>query len=311
MKLSVQTQGAVNRLGVDAGMAAIRRAGFDAVDLNLCCGMQYEGIKNGAKTDFYDDDKIYPYVDEIASAAKKYGLAFGQAHAPAPLYIHGADEGNARMQSYARKCIEVCGYIGCPALVIHPLCNSSARFPKWTKQQQFLANIEFYSSMIPLLKKHNVICCLENMWISDWKTGKIYTEACSNVNEVIQYVDELNAMAGEKCFGFCLDVGHLLLLGEDPCYWMEMLGDRIVALHTHDNDGLHDDHTLPYIGVCNWDRFILGLRKIGYSGNLNFETATFNDMFPKELIPSALMMLGSTAKYLYGRITAETDSADQ
>ena len=310
MKISVQTLGSTDELGIEAGFAAIAKAGFDAVDLNLDCGLTWSDINKGAFTDFYDDDKIYPYLDKMKAAADKYGVEFGQAHATAPIYVKGAPEGSARMQDYARKCIELCGYIGCPRVIIHPLFDGSARFPGWTKAQEYEANIAFYSSIIPLLKKHGVICCLENMWLSDWKNGKIYTAICSDINETVKYIDDLNAMAEQRCFGFCLDTGHLLLVGQDVCYWIERLGDRLEALHTHDNDGYHDDHTLPYIGVCDWERFIKGLRRINYRGNLNFETATFNQRFPKELIPSALMMLGSVGKYFVRRITAETDKTD-
>ena len=214
------------------------------------------------------------------------------------------------MHGYIRKSIELCGYIGCPKLVIHPIFDGSARFPEYTKEEEYKINIDFYSSLIPLLKKHDVICCLENMWIQDWKSKKVYVGACSEVNEVISYIDELNGIAGEKRFGFCLDIGHLLMLGQDPCYWMEKLGGRISALHTHDNDGVHDDHTLPYLGVGNWDRFILGLRKIGYSGNLSFETS-FNALFPNELNASALKMIGAVGKYFAERIVAKTDETDK
>ena len=149
------------------------------------------------------------------------------------------------------------------------------------------------------------------MWIQDWKSKKAYAGACSEIGEVIRYIDELNEIAGEKCFGFCLDIGHLLMIGQDPCYWMEKLGTRIEALHTHDNDGIHDDHTMPYIGVANWERFIKGLRKIGYRGSISFETSPFNEAFPKELAGSALNMIGSVGKYFAKRVTAEYDETDE
>ena len=136
---------------------------------------------------------------------------------------------------------------------------------------------------------------------------KIYTASCSDMNETCRYIDELNAIAGEKRFGFCLDVGHLLLLGIDPCNAIEALGDRLVTLHVHDNNGIDDGHTLPYLGVCNWKRFVKGLRESGYQGNLNYETESFNKIFPKELIPAALKMLGATASYLRDNIQADAN----
>lgn len=311
MKISVQTKGALDVMGIEEGMKAIAEAGFEALDLTLDFPMDWNELVSGKENEFYRDENIYPYLDKIKKEAEKYGIVFGQAHAPAPLYIKESPKASENIQKYARKCVELCGYVGCPRLVIHPLFDGSARFPKFTKEEEYKMNIDYYSSLIPLLKKHNVICCLENMWIQDWKTKNIYSGACSDLGEVISYIDELNSLAGEKRFGFCLDTGHLLMLGQDHCYWIEKLGDRLEALHTHDNDGVHDDHTLPYLGCANWDRFIHGLRKIGYCGNLSFEASPFNEAFPNELNCAALNMIGAVGKYFVGRITAEYDETDE
>ncbi len=311
MKLSVQTCGATDLLGIDAGYAAIRAAGFDAVDLNLSYPYKWSDLDRGIKTDYYDDDKIYPYADAMKAGADKYGIEIVQAHAPAPLYVRNSAEGGKNVQNDVRKCIEVCGHIGCPRLVVHPLCDAKASFPSMTKEQEYKANMEFYTSIIPLLKKNRVICCLENMWSIDLRTRKAYASVCSEIHETIRYIDELNAIAGERLFGFCLDIGHLILVGQDPLYWIEKLGDRLETLHTHDNDGMNDEHTIPYMGFVNWEHFVFGLRKIGYKGALSFEASAFNEKFPKELVPAALNMIGAIGKYFAGRIEAESDPTDK
>jgi len=311
MKISVQTKGALDVMGIDEGMRAIAEAGFGAVDLDLDVGLGCEEMLALKESEKYKDENIYPYLDAVKAAAEKYGVEIGQAHAPAPTYIKNSPEATETMQRYVRKSVELCAYVGCPRLVVHPMVDGSARFPSMTKEEEYAVNIKFYSSLIPLLKKHNVVCCLENMWIQDWKSKKVYVGACSEINEVISYIDGLNEIAGERRFGFCLDIGHLLMLGQDPCYWMEKLGARLEALHTHDNDGVNDEHTLPYLGCGNWERFILGLRKIGYRGNLSFEASPFNGAFPKKLNCAALNMMGSVGKYFVGRITAEYDETDE
>lgn len=307
MKLSVQTSGTIDVLGVDAGFAAIKEAGFDVVDLGLDAAYVWDDLCNGKKCDFYDDDKIYPYVNEIKASADKYGVGFGQTHAPFPTYLPRSEQGTLNCQNDVRKCIEITGYLGCPRIIIHPIFDGSARFPSLTKEEEYKKNIEFYSSLIPLLKKYNVVCCLENMWNQDWKSKKIYAACCSDINETIKYIDDLNAIAGERLFGFCLDIGHLLLVGQDTCYWIEKLGDRLETLHVHDNDGVGDDHIIPYMGCCNWDRVVLGLRNIGYKNNFSFEASNFNRKFPQELCGDALKMLSAVGRYLIGRITAEED----
>ena len=307
MKISVQTGAACDVLGVEAGMKAIREAGFDAIDFGgLCDHYKWEDAQAEKNCEFFEDDeKLAAFMKEYADAAEKYGLAFGQFHAPFPSYYPRKPKATAIAREMIRKSIKLCGSVGCPYIIIHPCFDGSARFPSLTREEEYQLNIEFYSSLIPLLKEHNVVCCLENMWGQDWKSKKIYTACCSDMRTACRYIDDLNEIAGEKRFGFCLDIGHLLLLGLDPCYAIEELGDRLVALHVHDNDGVGDTHTLPYMGVCNWNRVVKGLREIGYKGVFNLETAGFNGRFPKELIPDALNMLGATAKYLCERIEAE------
>ena len=302
MKISIQTGGTIERLGIEAGIEAIAKAGFEAIDLGMSDGYKWEDLVKGIKSDYYNDENIYPLLDRIKAAVDKHGLEIGQAHAPAPLFVKDSPQGEQNIRADVRRCIELCEYIGCKRLIVHPIFDGSARYPSMTKAEEYRVNVEFFASLIPLLKKHGVICCLENMWIQDWKSKKIYTGICSDLNETIKYIDDLNAIAGEKLFGFCLDIGHLLLLGQDPCYWIEKLGSRLEALHMHDNDGVGDDHTIPYIGVCIWDRVVKGLRKNGFDGNLNFETAGFNNRFPSELITSALVFQGEIAKHLRNKV---------
>ena len=307
MKISVQTAGTCDVLGADAGMKAIKDAGFDAIDFSELCGhYSWSDAQAENRCVFFDDEEgIEAMMKEYVAAAEKYGLEFGQFHAPHPSFYPRKPKATAIVQEMIFKSIEICGKVGCPYIIVHPCFDGSARYPSMTKAEEYKLNIEFYSSMIPLLKKYNVVCCLENMWIQDFKSKKIYFGCCSDMRESCRYIDDLNAIAGEKRFGFCLDIGHLLLLGVDPCESIEMLGDRLVTLHVHDNDGCGDDHVSPFFGVCNWERVIKGLRAVGYKGTFNLETAGHNHKFPNGMIPDAVKMLGATARYLRDKIESE------
>lgn len=303
-KISIQTGGMIDSLGIDEGLAAIKNAGFDCIDFGLDTFHKWDDIAKGIECEtFANEDNLWAYVNEVKTAADKYGLTFGQMHAPFPSYVTQSAKGSANVQNDIRKTIEVCGYLGCRYLVTHPIFDGSARYPVLTKKTEHELNMEFYSSLIPLLKKHNVVCCLENIWTLDYKAKKVYTAACSEINEAAAYIDDLNAIAGEKCFGFCLDLGHLMILGQQPEFWVRRLGERIVTLHIHDNDGVGDDHALPYTGVLNCERFIEALAQIGYTGTLNFETHGYHRRFPKELIPSALKMIADMGKYFVSEIS--------
>jgi sugar phosphate isomerase/epimerase len=190
----------------------------------------------------------------------------------------------------------ICSACGCDTIVIHPCLSWDAAAPL-SPEEEWEINIDFYSSFIPTLKKCGVKCCLENMFIPD-KKGKPFESVCSSISTACRYVDTLNEIAGEKLFGFCLDTGHLLIVCRDVYAAITELGDRLIALHVHDNDGVHDDHNAPFVGgIQNWTRFIDGLRTIGYKGNMDMEASNAVCRFPEALMPTALRLLADTANY--------------
>ena len=120
--------------------------------------------------------------------------------------------------------------------------------------------------------------------------------------EANRYIDYLNNLAGEKVFGFCLDVGHALLVGKEIYSTIQEIGRNLVALHVHDNDGRNDQHLFPYMGVMDWDRFVKGLKDAGYKGALSFETFNAIHVIDDELAQDALKFLGSVGRLFVKRI---------
>ena len=305
MKTSTSTFGAFSLLGIDEGLKAIAEAGFDAIDLGLdALFPQKDTIDEEYAAYLLDEKRIRDMIDQLKEGLKKYGLSVGQAHAP-NAYVAKKPKETEIMRKCVEKCFALCEELDCHYLVIHPICDGSARYPSLTKEDEYRENIAYFTSIIPFLKKHNVICCLENAYCLDWGTKKAYLSACSDPAEANHYIDTLNEAAGEKCFAFCLDIGHLLILGFDPYNAITALGNRLEILHVHDNDGYTDDHTAAFLGVCNWSRFIKGLRAIDYKGNINMETSSFVQLFPKELVPASLRLLASEADYFRQKLLAE------
>lgn len=305
MKLSTSTFGAFEALGIDGGMRAIKEAGFDSIDLGLDALFPQKDNMDEAYVDYLLDEKrIRETINTVKSAMTAYSLTIGQIHAPTA-YVARKPKGTEIMRRCVNLCIMLCEELGCHHIVIHPIFDGSARYPSLSKEDEYKENITYFSSIIPILKKHHVICCIENAYTLDWGTKKAYVGACADMNEANHYIDTLNQIAGEKCFGFCLDIGHLLILGIDPCNALETIGKRLEVIHVHDNGGYLDDHTAPFLGICNWNRFIKGLKNIHYRGNINLETSSFIQLFPKELTFAALQMLASIAKYFKEQILSE------
>ncbi len=59
---------------------------------------------------------------------------------------------------------------------------------------------------------------------------------------------------------FCYDSGHNHAYDPERNYLAEY-GDKLVALHLHDNDGTEDQHTLNQYGTINWKKMAKDLAK--------------------------------------------------
>ncbi|HHX79503.1 MAG TPA: sugar phosphate isomerase/epimerase [Acholeplasmataceae bacterium] len=238
--------------------------------------------------------EVVDYFEEVKFYAKLNDIEFGQFHAPFPSYYYNDETASNRAFEAIIKSIKITSFCNCKYIIIHPCFNAEIQ-NSLSKEEEWEVNINFYSSLIPYLKEHKVICCLENMWCYDRENSKKYSAICSNPYEAKRYIDALNEIAGEELFAFCLDTGHLLLVGADPYHFIKTLGGRLKTLHINDNDGLGDLHLCPYMGVGNWDRLCEALKEVCYQGTLNFETATTQRRFHPQLIQPVLNLIGEVA----------------
>ena len=71
--------------------------------------------------------------------------------------------------------------------------------------------------------------------------------------------------------GLCYDSGHGNK-GEDGLSHLERLGDRLIAVHLHDNNGLADQHLIPFTGTLDWERLARILPRTAYAGPVNIES---------------------------------------
>lgn len=66
---------------------------------------------------------------------------------------------------------------------------------------------------------------------------------------------------------FCFDSGHQNChLHSKDIDLLSMYGDKLISLHLHDNDGVHDQHILPFEGNINWETTMKKITSCGYMG---------------------------------------------
>ena len=299
MKLAVQTAPLVEKFGIDAAFRMIHEADIDGVDFNIDTQLPHANITGGIPCEFFDqpDEAIIEFARPYKEAGEKYGVYFHQMHAPFPSYVAN-EAGNDVVMNAIKKCIMVAGYLDCKNIIVHPMFLGYDA--KLDPQTEWDINIERYSELIPVAKKYGVTICLENMF-TGYK-GKLYAAVCAEMSEANRYINYLNSIAGEKVFGFCLDIGHALLVGKDFYTTIMELGDNLTTLHIHDNNGITDQHLFPYMGVGDWNRFTKGLKDVGYKGALSFETFNAMNVIDDELHADALIWLGKIGRMFEKRI---------
>lgn len=298
IKISVQTGGPEEHLGVDGAYKLIAECGFDAVDANIDHLVDWDSICGKTITpQLLGPNPNLQLFDPWKNAAVKYGLDNYQAHAPFPSILYNEPEYNNVILDMLQNIVRGCDYINCRNLIVHPFFHFYDH--TMDPQTEHDVNIECYSKLAPVAKEYGVNICLENMF-SRYR-GKLYASTCANPADACRYIDELNAIAGEKVFGFCLDTGHLLLVSGDIKQAMITLGDRLLAFHVHDNDGRDDHHLAPYMGVLDWDRFIEGLAACGFDKTLSFETFNIWNVVDKQLCPSMMRFIAETGRMFAAR----------
>lgn len=100
-------------------------------------------------------------------------------------------------------------------------------------------------------KKHEVTLAIENV-----RTEK-------HIRYILDHYHD-------KHVGFCFDTGHSNIWCKDTD-WLSLYGDRLAAVHLHDNNGIHDEHAVPFTGNLGWHGIIYQLNKSSYHGPLTLE----------------------------------------
>ena len=274
MKIATLTLPYTKRYGLKDGYRMIREAGFEAIDWGLYQAPSRHQLAtsetlSGLSIFEKELPEIREHFREEIEEIRANGLAFAQCHAPFPPYVPGRPDVLEYSIAILKRLIEYCDEIGCPKVIVHGITLQCANETDSAEDIDRL-NRHLYESLIETLQRTNVMVCLENLFTHSGDVQLV--GVCGDPHEAAEEIDRLNALAGKKCFGFCLDTGHLQLAHIRPGRYIPILGDRLVALHIHDNDAIHDTHAIPYFGTVLWDEFLVEMKKIGYCEDLSFES---------------------------------------
>ncbi len=287
MKLSTSFSTLMRRMSLEDAVVLAKEAGFDAIDFSFF------------EEKYYAPDGNPALFTELRKFAEDKGIVFNQAHAPF-WEMHDFSE-IEKLSGYVRQSIKNASLLGIGDIVVHPIENY-ANEPGDVSEKLFDMNMEYFSQFEPCCEEYGVRIAIENMW-GRKKIGDemVFTHSvCSTPEDLLRYIESL----GSEWFVGCLDTGHAMLVGEDPCEFINVLGKKhLKALHIHDVDGKRDLHTIPYYGgLGDWDAIAIALKEIGFDGDFTYEADNFFNPLPNELLMSAAKMMTAVGRSIMGKI---------
>ena len=182
--------------------------------------------------------------EQDACLTKQAGLILENMHAP----VHEQDllseddlAGDHVFHDYL-KCVEDCDKYDIPTVVIH--------LPDDRHPLSALGNARL-DRLIDKAGELGVQIAFENL---------------RNIHNLAMTLERVSY----SHIGFCYDSCHHINYASDTDL-LKAYGDRLKALHLHDNGGIHDQHQLPFDGRTDWAAVMNNIRSTGYSGAVTLE----------------------------------------
>lgn len=138
--------------------------------------------------------------------------------------------------------------------------------PHFTIRENPGAKENFYAcvcksmdELMPYCTQKGVRICLENLFDMPGEY-------------VMETWDRLFAKYPPEFLGICLDSGHAnMIWGNEMTEVIRKYGDRLYAVHLHDNYGAADFHMIPGEGRIDWKSVMTALAQSAYEGPLVME----------------------------------------
>lgn len=263
-----------NELGIKKTIDVFAAAGFDGIEFNADL------------EEYHNDTHDKAFYEEIRQYAQSRGIFFPQAHAPFASSFED-DQKSAKRFDEIVKSMEHCSWLGVENIIVHP-CKHLNYKEDGNYEIMFNYNLDFYTRLIPFAKKYNIKIAIENI------NGSI-TETPEGL---LKLLDTLSS----DVFTICYDIGHANIIGIDTADMIRALKNRITCTHIHDNDGIHDSHTLPFCGTIDWENAMKAFAEVGYTGNLNYEAGYFVKTAPVCLREQSAKYMVCVGRYLIERL---------
>lgn len=204
------------------------------------------------------DPRCKPDIKETKKQLQSLGMRVHSLHAPFRNYKNPpADEKEfCRLRTdNIKKTIDYAYELGSTILVMHAVDRKEYNY-----SMDQLSLVQDYIGEIARYGAQNGV----QLAIEDISPGNGADEICTTL-------ENQQKLFGGLGIKYCLDIGHVPLLGADLFHETDVAGDDLITLHIHNNHGVLDDHNLPDNGIIDWPKLHDYIRNAGYGGEFVLE----------------------------------------
>ena len=182
-------------------------------------------------------------VRRLGDALKKAGRSY-TFHAPYMDLAPGGVDSKIRKATQERlgHVLHLAALVRPEIVVFHPdyeQWRHGEAFDLW-----FHGSVEMWSPLVKEAQRYGVTLALEN----------VFEQGPDTIKKLLEKINS------PRC-GFCFDTGHWLVFSKKEWQeWLAVLGNRLVEVHLHDNNGAVDQHLPPGDGQFDFIGFLRHLR---------------------------------------------------
>ena len=280
MKTSTEIGSASRIIGEERAVEEIAKAGFDAWDFSMFDMCRYDWSTRSAVMTNHPlaGNNYIAFARRLKQIGLDNGIVCNQSHAPFPVSC-------PEIRSLLKRSIECTAEAGGKICVVHPDNNKSPE-----------ENAEIYAEILPFAKSCGVKIATENMWNWNGEKDEPCFAACATSESFNAHLDAVN----DPFFVACLDIGHAEMRGSGSgaANMIYALGDRLQALHIHDNDRWHDSHQIPFSMNIDFKSIVKALKSIGYRGYFTLEADSYLNKFNADNVSEGIKDMSLAADKL-------------
>jgi len=284
MKISSEIASAAKIIGEEKTVEYMGKAGFDAWDFSMFRMCKYDKTNQR----LYENDHPLAGKDYLAFARKlrrigeEYGMVCNQSHAPFPSRYQ-------EIRAYFERALECTAEAGGKICVIHPNNDHSPE-----------ENAEMFLEILPVARAYKVKIATENMWNWDKEKDLSSFAACSTSESFVAHLAAVN----DPFLVACLDIGHAEMRGSGSgaVDMILSLGEKLQALHVHDNDLWHDSHQLPGTMKIDFSKVLAALKQINYRGDFTLEADRYLSDRNEETVFDGICQMAKVAREMANQL---------